>query len=114
MYKDSNIKIAKSYRTVSKEALCALTRLIPITIKIEEASQYHHIISGGGKKITKVETRMGTKYWLHLAETIIFLSEETKDTSAVHIYSDGSKSEKGVGADIEIYMSVDIINTLKY
>ena len=34
-----NIKIAKAYRTVSNEALCALTGLTPIIIKIEEASE---------------------------------------------------------------------------
>jgi len=67
-----------------------------------------------GKEITKVETRMGTKYWLHRAETITFLSEETKDTSAVLIYTDGSKSEKGVAAGIAIYMSGDLVKTLKY
>jgi len=77
-------------------------------------SQYYHIISGWGKEITKVETRMGTKYWLHPAETITFLSEETKDTSTVKIYTDGSKSEKGVGAGIAIYMSGDLVRTLKY
>jgi hypothetical protein len=30
-----NIKIAKAYRTVSNEALCVITGLIPIYIKIE-------------------------------------------------------------------------------
>ena len=35
-----NIKIAKAYRTVSNEALCSLTGLTPITIKIQEESQY--------------------------------------------------------------------------
>jgi len=57
-----NIKIAKAYRTVSNEALCALTGLTPITIKIQEASQYYRIIRGR-EKDTNVETRMGTQYW---------------------------------------------------
>ena len=109
-----NIKIAKAYRTVSNEARSALTGLTPITIKIQEVSQSYHIISGRGKEITKVETRMGTKYWPHPTETITFLSEETKDTSAVQIYTDGSKSEKGVGAGIAIYMSGELVKTLKY
>jgi len=109
-----NIKTAKAYRTVSNEALCALTGLTPITIKIQEASQYYHIIRGQGKENTEVETRMGTQYWLHPAETIGFLSEEIKDTSTVQIYTDGSKSEEGVGAGIAIYMSGDIVKTLKY
>jgi ribonuclease HI len=57
---------------------------------------------------------MGTQYWQHPAETITFLSEETKDTRTVQIYTDGSKSKKGVGAGIAIYMSGDLIKSLKY
>jgi len=57
---------------------------------------------------------MGTQYWLHPAETINFLSEETKDTSTVQVYTDGSKSEKGVGAGIAIYMTGELIKNLKY
>jgi hypothetical protein len=37
-----NIKIAKAYRTVSHEALCILTGMTPINIKIEEASQLYN------------------------------------------------------------------------
>jgi hypothetical protein len=48
---------------------------------------------------------METQYWQHPAATRTFLSEETKDTSTVQIYTDGSKSEKGVGAGIAIYMT---------
>jgi len=54
---------------------------------------------------------METQYWQHPAKTITFLSEETKDTQ---IYTYGSKSEKGVGAGIAIYMSGDHIKSLKY
>jgi len=89
-----NIKIAKAYRTVSNEALCALTGLTPTTIKIQEAYQYFRIVRGQEKEDTNVETRMGTQYWQHPAETITFLAEETKDTSIVQIYTNGSKSEK--------------------
>jgi ribonuclease HI len=108
------IKIAKACRTVSNEALCALTGLTPITIKIQEAYQYYRIIRGQEKEDTNVETRMGTQYWQHPAETITFLSEETKDTSTVQIYTDGSKSEKGAGADIAINMTGDLNKNLKY
>jgi hypothetical protein len=34
-----NIRIAKTYRTVSNEALCAIMGLIPINIKIEETAK---------------------------------------------------------------------------
>jgi hypothetical protein len=38
-----NIKIAKSYRTVSNETLCIITGLTPITIKIQEISQLYQL-----------------------------------------------------------------------
>jgi len=34
-----NIRIAKAYRTVSNKALCVITGLIPIDIKIEETAK---------------------------------------------------------------------------
>jgi len=36
-----NIRIARAYRTVSNEALCVMTGLIPINLKIEEAARYY-------------------------------------------------------------------------
>ena len=36
-----NMKIAKAYRTVSNEALSALTRLTPIAIKIQHTQHKH-------------------------------------------------------------------------
>ena len=38
-----SIRIAKAYRTVSNEALCVITGLIPINIKIEEIGKYYEI-----------------------------------------------------------------------
>ena len=59
-------------------------------------------------------SKQGRKqYWKHPAETINSLSEENKDTSTVQIYTDGSKSEKEVGAGIDIYMTGDLIKNLK-
>jgi len=36
-----NIKIAKAYRTTSNEALCVLTGMTPIAIKIEEMAELY-------------------------------------------------------------------------
>jgi hypothetical protein len=44
-----NVKITKAYRTVSNEALCILTGLTPISIKIDEAA-LHHLIRGSRHK----------------------------------------------------------------
>jgi len=41
-----NIKIAKTYRTVSNEALCIITGLKAIHIKIKETAELYKIVKG--------------------------------------------------------------------
>jgi len=48
---------------------------------------------------------MGVKRWHHPAETINFLTEDNEDTSTIQIFTDGSKSEQGVGAGTAIFES---------
>jgi hypothetical protein len=45
-----NIKTAKAYHTLSNEALCMLTGLTPIAIKIKEAIQFYKITRGSTKR----------------------------------------------------------------
>jgi hypothetical protein len=47
-----NIRIAKAYCTVSKEALFVLTGLISIDITTAEASQFYHLTKGNKKRST--------------------------------------------------------------
>jgi hypothetical protein len=44
-------QIAKAYRTVSNEALCVITGLINIHIKIEETAKYYEIVIGQGNQL---------------------------------------------------------------
>jgi ribonuclease HI len=48
------------------------------------------------------------------AETITLFLDTTKDTSTIQVFTDGSKSEKGVSAGIAIYKLGDLIKSLKY
>ena len=50
---------------VSNEALCILTGLTPITIKIEEAIQFYKPTRGSTKEEALVDCDMGVKYWHH-------------------------------------------------
>jgi len=43
-----NLRIAKSYRTVSNEALCVINVIMPINIKIEETGKFYEITKGIG------------------------------------------------------------------
>jgi hypothetical protein len=38
-----NVKIAKAYRKVSNDALCIITGLMPIHIKIQEVAKFYEI-----------------------------------------------------------------------
>ena len=65
-----NIKMAKAYRTVSNEALCILTGMTPIAIKIEEAIELYQLTNGNTNKEAKVDNNIGFKHWQHPADTI--------------------------------------------
>jgi hypothetical protein len=56
-----NIKIAKAYRTVSNEALCVLTGLTPIAIKIKEAIQFYGLTRGSTATATATSTHSSLK-----------------------------------------------------
>jgi hypothetical protein len=46
-----------------------------------------------------------SKQWLHAAARIITTDNETDDPTPINIYTDGSKSEQGVGTGIAIKRS---------
>jgi len=108
-----NIKIAKAYRMVSNEALCILTGLTPIAIKIEEAAQFYLLSRSSTKEEAQIDHDMGVKHWQHPAETITILTENNEETSSIQIFTDGSKTEKGVGAGIVIFESGHHTKSLK-
>ena len=109
-----NIKIAKAYRTVSTEALCILTGMTPIAIKIEEAAQIYQPTRGNTKgEEAQVDSHMEAKNWQHPVETIIRILEDTDEKSPIQIFTDGSKTEKRVGASLAIFKSGHHIKNLQ-
>jgi len=55
---------------------------------------------------------MEVKYWQHPAETITFLTGNN-ETSTIQIFTNGSKSEQGVGAGVAIFKSGTHITSLQ-
>ena len=109
-----NIKITDAYHMVSNEALCILTGLTPIAIKIEEACQFYQLTKDSSKVEAPVDCDMEVRYWHHPAETINFLTENNEETSIIQIFIERSKSEQGVGAGVAIFRSGKRIKSLKY
>ena len=62
-----NIRIDKAYRSVSNEALCVITGLIPVNTKIEETGKYYEITKEKGMHYDR-ETEV--KNWSHPAKHV--------------------------------------------
>ena len=108
----SNIKIAKAYRTTSHEALCVLTGITPITTELENLAQMYHITHRKEQEGTYDAPKYYRK-WPHPAEAI-----ELKDSDdmnyMIEIYTGSSKSEKGVGSGIAIFIDRSLTFQLRY
>jgi hypothetical protein len=108
-----NIRIAKAYRTVSNEALCVITGLFPINIKIEETAKYYERTKEYGNLFDR---EMEVKHWTHPVNFVTITEGQENNTHAVQVglYTDGSRSENGVGSGIAIFIDGNITNTKKY
>ena len=62
-----NIRIAKAYHTVSNEALCVITGLTPIDIKIEETGKFYDITKRKGKQY---DSEIEVRNWIHPAKNV--------------------------------------------
>jgi hypothetical protein len=105
-----NIRITKAYLTVSNDALCVITGLIPINIKIEETAKYYEYIKGNGNQFDR---EMEVKHWTHPANSVKITEGHEDSKHAVHIYTDGSKTEHGEGSGIAIFTDSNAIDTQK-
>ena len=76
-----NIRIAKAYRTVSNEALCAITGLIPINIKIEETAKFYESIKGNDNRYDR---DMEVKNWAHPAKFIKVMDGQEDSKQTIH------------------------------
>lgn len=112
-----NLKITKAFRTTSHEALCILAETIPITIELSEIAKYYNIIKGRSKHINEtmeLDTPKNYRLWTHPAENITIRDKNEDDKYAVLIYTDGSKTETGVGSGIVMYINTEPVHQLQY
>jgi ribonuclease HI len=55
-----------------------------------------------------------TKHWLYPALSFTILEDSNEDDSTIQIYTDGSKTEKGVGAGAAIFITDKHTMNLNY
>jgi len=56
---------------------------------------------------------MEVRYWQHQAEASISSTDEKEDKESIHIYTDGSKTDKGLGSGIAIFESGQYIKSIQ-
>lgn len=107
-----NIKIAKAFRTTSTEALCVLTGLTPIIYKLREIAEEYKIMKQSSE--WQVDIPLNYKKWPHPADFPTIQEANLKKNYTVEVYTDGSRTEQGVGSGIAIFIHNEIVHQLQY
>jgi len=108
-----NILTAKALRTTSSEAFCILTGVTPKIIKTEEAVSLYNARKTRGSQTQEIDYFVPPKNWPHSADGAINIETEGTKDSNVLAYTDGSKSELGVGSGTVIFIGNRIVTQIK-
>ena len=108
-----NLRMARAFRTTSGDALCILTGMKPIIIKIEETVKQHEFKGRQPQWEDHLDHEVEHRHWPHPATAVTIKEIDTPEESTIAAYTDGSKSEEGVGAGVVIYHGSNTIASLK-
>ena len=87
-----------------------MTGLTPIVIKTEEAPRLYSIIRK--RQVHGIDKEVQPKDWLNPADTV--RTTEQQEEHAIQLFTDGSKSEHGVGPRIAIFIPSKLEHQLRY
>ncbi|KAJ4426459.1 hypothetical protein ANN_27273 [Periplaneta americana] len=110
----------RAYRTVSNDALCVITGIIPINIQIEETAEYYRVVKRNRNQHdhenrNQIDHDMELKHWQHPGDHVkIREGKEDNEYNIIKIFTDGSKGELGVGAGVAIFKEGHLEKALKY
>jgi len=85
--------------------------MTPIAIKIEETTQLYQLTKGNTINEAKVDTNMGVKHLKKKTADTINKYLKNDERSPIQIFTDGIKSQNGVGAGIALFESSNHIKT---
>jgi ribonuclease HI len=109
-----NIKIAKAFRTTSSEALCILAGTTPIIIRTEEAAKQYTLRKRKRDLTQSIDLEVEPKDWPHPADVAAIFEVKEYEDQTIQIYTDGSKTEQGVGSGVAIFTGQELVTQLKY
>ena len=104
-----NIRMAKVYRTTSSKALCMLTEMTPIIIKLEEVVKRYKIKEKLGNCTFELDSNVELKYWPHPADAVTIKEVAGNEEALVQAYTDGSKHDQGVGSGAAIFIGSEMV-----
>ena len=106
-----NIKIAKSFRTVSNEALCIINGLTPIVIKIKEIAKEFQRREGDNLLL---DEPVHFRNWPHPADIVEIGEVDDNKMYNIELYTDGSKYENGVGSGVAAFVNKELVHQSCY
>ena len=112
-----NIKIAKAFRTTSHEALCILTGMTPIVYELTAISKFYSVTKGrigDTEGNPSLDTPVNYRDWPHPSLIVKVVEKSEEEYYSVQIYTDGSKTDKGVGAGVVIYHQEGATQELRF
>jgi len=110
-----SLRIAKAYRTISHKALCILTGITPIHIKAQEVATQYNLTTERSTQKYQIDKAENPRNWVHSADIVSV--NDTKGEGEEHwwsIFTDGSKSEQGVGSGFAVFTGKVLAEPLKF
>ena len=109
-----NIRMAKSFRTASSEALCNVTVMTLIIIKTEEAVKQYNIRKRNGSQLQLIDQEVELKNLPHPADVVKIMEDNGYKEQTIQVYRDGSKNKQGVGSGVAIFVGRELKEQLQF
>jgi ribonuclease HI len=109
-----NLRIARAYRTTSSEALCILTGMTPIILKLAEVVKQYSFRKKQLNQDINNDQDVEYRLWPHPARATTITEIESHEEATISAYTDGSKYQRGVGSGMVIFKGSDVIARHKF
>jgi hypothetical protein len=97
-----NLKMARAYQIPSSEALCILTGMIPITLKLKETVTQCTFRYTQQQQTINLDQDVEYRHLPHPAKAISIEETQSHEDATISAYTDGSKYQGGVGSGVVI------------